>query len=86
MDGAAFYNYRGRSCIDGSFLARPDELSIPSAAGRGEPTLIASHALDPSLRDEPFVRLKPGPELVQELMNRGASCGRRENELRKRKE
>jgi len=37
------------------------------------PTVIADHKVDDGLADRQFLRLKPGPELVRALIDRGAA-------------
>ena len=87
MDGALFASYRGKLCFDGSFLQQPGELAIPNPVRNEAPDSVLSplifvdHKDDDMLQESAFLRLKPGPGLVHELLDKGANFARRMNAL-----
>jgi hypothetical protein len=90
MDGAVFASYRGKICFDGSFLQQPGELAVPSLVqngtssspgSAGKPLIFVDHKDDDVLKENAFLRLKPGPDLVHELLERGADFARRMDAL-----
>ena len=77
MDGQFFATFRGKPCIDGSFLIQPGELS---AGANRAASIMVDHKDDASLEDGQFLRLKPGPDLVRALIERGAAFSRAHQE------
>ena len=90
MDGTIAATFRGQNFVDGSFLQRDGELTVPllvpvcGCEENGFPDVTVDHKYDASLEDgTAFLQLKPGPELVRALMSRGkAFAARQHGELR----